>query len=73
MLLNDTALNGNRKIRIKEHFSFCDNRKKAKGGVGTVISNHLKPHTVKVAEATEDEDEQFIISRFDHVIPPIKL
>ena len=56
-LLNDTALNGNRKVRIKNYLSFCKNRKKFKGGVATFVSEHLRSNVVKVAEG---EDEKAI-------------
>ena len=41
LLLNDTALKGKRNVKIKNYFSFAKNRTKAKGGVATVVSNHL--------------------------------
>ena len=47
LLLNDTALKGKRKVKMKDYFSFCKNRIKAKGGVAAVIANYLRPHTVK--------------------------
>ena len=71
MLLNDTALKGNRKINIPNHFSFTKNRVKAKGGVATVVANYLKPNTVKVSEG--QEHDEYIISRFDHMIPAINV
>ena len=33
LLLNETSLKGKRKVRIKDYFSYCRNRVKAKGGV----------------------------------------
>ena len=36
-----------------------------------MISNHLKPHTVKVGEGRDDDE--YVVSRFDHVIPPINV
>ena len=48
LLLNETALKGKRKVKIKDYFSFSKNREKIKGGVATVIANHLKPHTVNL-------------------------
>ena len=51
LLLNETALKGKRKVKIKDYFSFTKNRQKIKGGVATVIANHLKPHTVKVTSS----------------------
>ena len=68
LILNDTALKGKRKVRMKDYFSFAKNRLKAKGGVATVIANYLRPHTVKVGEGKEEDDE-YIIVRLDHVIP----
>ena len=66
LLLNETALKGKRKVKIKDYFSFTTNREKIKGGVATVISNYLRPHTVKVTEG--QEGDEYIITRYDHVI-----
>ena len=56
---------------MKNFFSFSKHRVKAKGGVATVISNNLKPNTVRVAEGREDDED--IITRLDHVLPPINI
>ena len=72
LLLNDTALKGKRNVKIKNYFSYAKNRTKAKGGVATVIGNHLRQNTVKVAEGKEDTDE-YIIVRLDHVVPAVNL
>ena len=69
LLLN--ALKGKRKVRMKNFFSFSKKRVKAKGGVATVISNNLKANTVRVAEGREDDE--YIITRLDHVLPPINI
>ena len=69
--VNETALKGKRKIKIKNYFSFCRNREKHMGGVATLVANYLRPNTVKVAEG-KDEDE-YIITRLDHVYPPINV
>ena len=42
------ALKGKRKISLKDNFSFSKNRDKHMGGVATIVSNHLRPFTVKV-------------------------
>ena len=70
-LLNETALKGKRKINIKNYFSFVKNREKHMGGVATLVSNHLRSTTVKVGE--EREGDEYIISRYDHVRPPINI
>ena len=36
--------------KSKSHTNFLQQKEKSKGGVATVISNYLKPHTVKWAE-----------------------
>ena len=46
---NETALKGKRKVNMKDYFSFCKNREKHMGGVATIVSSHLRSHTVKVA------------------------
>ena len=53
-------------------YIYPKNRTKAKGGVATVIANHLRPHTVKVCEGKDDDDE-YIITRLDHVIPAVNI
>ena len=70
-LVNETALKQKRTIKIKDHFSYCKNRDKAKGGVGTVIPNYLKPHTTKVAEGKEGDE--YLITRLDHVVPALNI
>ena len=71
LLLNETALKGKRKVKIKDYFSFVKNREKIKGGVATVVSNYLKPNTIKVTEGKEEDE--YIITRFDHVVPALNL
>ena len=71
LLMNETSLKGSRKVRIKDYFSFSKNRVKAKGGVATVVANYLKPNTVKVAEGREGDE--YIITRIDHVSPPVNI
>ena len=70
-MCNETALKGKRKINIKNYFSFCKNREKHMGGVATVVSNHLRSHTAKVAEGREGDE--YIITRFDQVHPPLNI
>ena len=41
------------------------------GGVATAVQNYLKPYTVKVKEG--QEDDEFLITRLDHVNPPINI
>ena len=72
LLLNETALKGKRKVKMKDYFSFGKNRIKAKGGVSTVVANYLKPYTVKVGEGKEEDDE-YVIIRLDHVIPALNI
>ena len=71
LLLNETALKGKRKVKMKNFFSYSKNRMKAKGGVATVISNHLKQNAVKVTEGKEGDE--YIITRLDHVLPPVNI
>ena len=40
LCLNETALKGKRKIKIKNYFSFCLNKEKHMHGVATIVSNH---------------------------------
>ena len=69
--INDTALKGTRKVKIKGYFSYTKNREKNKGGVATVVANYLKANTVKVAEGKEGDE--YIITRLDNTVPAINL
>ena len=69
--MNETALKGKRKVRLNNYFSFNKNRAKIKGGVATVVANYLKPNTVKVGEGREGGE--YIITRLDHVVPPVNI
>ena len=71
LTLNDTNLKGNLKVKVPGYFSYNKNRDKHKGGVATVIANHLVHNTMKVAEGT-DEDE-YIITRIDKTIPAVNI
>ena len=71
LLLNETALKGKRKVKIKDYFSFTKNREKIKGGVATIVANYIKPYTVKVTEG--QEEDEYIITRFDHVVPALNV
>ena len=69
--LNDTALKGKFKVNVPNYFSFVKNRDKHKGGVATVIANHLKQNAMKVTEGKEEDE--YIITRLDHTIPAINI
>ena len=69
--INETALKGKRKINIQGYFSYCKNRDMHMGGVATLVSQTLRPHTVKVAEGREGDE--YIISRFGHISPPVNI
>ena len=71
IMFNDTNLKGKLKIKIPRYFSYSKNREKFKGGVATVIANHLKHNTMKVTEG-KDYDE-YIVTRFDHTVPPVNI
>ena len=69
--INETALKGQRKIKVQNYFSFCKNREKHMGGVATLVASYLRPNTVKVAEGRENDE--YIITRLDNVTPPINI
>jgi exonuclease III len=56
---------------MKDYFSITKNRERAKGGVATVVANHLRPFIFKVGEG-RGEDE-YIITRFEHVVPAVNI
>ena len=71
LTLNDTNLKGNLKVKIPGYFSYNKNRDKNKGGVATVIANHLIHNTMKVAEGTEEDE--YIITRIDKTAPAVNI
>ena len=56
---------------MPNYFSFNKNREKFKGGVATVIANHLKHNTMKVVDGREGDE--YNITRFDHTNPAINI
>ena len=56
---------------MKKYLSYNKNRIKVKGGVATVLSNYLQLNAVKVAEGRLDDE--YIITRFDHVVPAVNI
>ena len=56
LLLKDTVLKGNRKVKILSYFSYTKNRDKAKGGVAAVIKNNLNNNTIKVDEGKNGDE-----------------
>ena len=71
MTLNDTNLKGKLKVKVPNYFSYDKNREQYKGGVPTIIANHLKHNTIKVTEGREEDE--YIVTRFDHTIPAINI
>ena len=71
MTLNDTNLKGKLKVKVPNYFSYDKNREKYKGGVSTIIANHLKHNTMKVTEGKEEDE--YIVTRFDNTMPPINI
>ena len=71
--LNETNVKGRNKVSHKGFHSFCRNIRETQhmGGVSTAVTDDLKPYAVKVKEG-EDEDE-FLITRLEHVTPPINI
>ena len=53
-------------------FLLKKNRSKNKGGVATLIAEYLKNNTIKVEEGINDYEE-FILTRLNHVSPPINI
>ena len=46
-------------------------RDKNKGGVSTVVANHLKRSTMKVTEGKEDDE--YIVTRFENTVPALNI
>ena len=79
LLINETLLTGERKIKSKDYISFVKNReqKETKGGVGggggvaTLVANHLRQNTVKTGEGSEGDE--YLITRLNHVRPALNI
>ena len=71
MTLNNTNLKGKLKVKVPGYFSYNKNREKHKGGVSTVIANHLRHNSMKVTEGKEGDE--YLVTRFDHTIPVINI
>ena len=81
LLLNETLMRGERKIKMKNYVSFCKNRSVEKekgrkeggigGGVATLVADHLKSGLTKVGEG-RDGDE-YIITRLGQTQPAINI
>ena len=71
MTLNDTNLKGKLKVKIPNYFSYNKTRDKNKGGVSTVVANHLKHSTMKVTEGKEDDE--YIVTRFENTVPALNI
>ena len=71
--LNETNVKGRNKVLHKGFHSFCRNRKETQhmGGVSTSVTDDLKPYAVKVKEC--EEEDEFLITRLEHVTPPINI
>ena len=69
----ETAVAGGNKINLKNYYCFQRNRKGVKqmGGVATFVSNEVKTNTLKVKEG--EEKEEYLITRLDHVRPPVNI
>ena len=59
------------KVKVPNYFSYDKNREKYKGGVSTIIANHVKHNTMKVTEGKEDNE--YIVTRFDNTTPAINI
>ena len=81
LLLNETLLRGERKIKMKNYISFCKNRstEKAKGrkegggggGVATLVADHLKAGLTKVGEGKEGDE--YLITRLGQTQPALNI
>ena len=71
--LSETLKRCNAKINIKDYTTFSKNRAEGAGGGGisTSVTNSLKTNTTKVAE--DNEDDEFMVTRFDHVKPALNV
>ena len=69
----ETAVTGSNVIKQKNYLCFQRNRKglKKMGGVATFVANELKQNVVKIKEGLETDE--YLITRLDHVSPPINI
>ena len=79
LVLNETLLQGQRKIKVPNFISFCKNRAVTEGGkeggkgggVATLVGNHLRHSLTKVAEGREGDE--YVITRLGHVQPALNI
>ena len=58
-------------MKVPNCFSYNKTRDKNKGGVSTVVANHLKHSTRKVTEGKEDDE--YIVTRFENTLPALNI
>ena len=73
VLLNETNVRGNSKIKLKNSVSFTKNNpnKKSMGGISTSVAEWLKDTTVKVSE--DSEGDEYLVTRTESVHPPLNI
>ena len=79
LVLNETLLRGERKIKMNNYVAFCKNRAVTGdgkeggkgGGVATLVASHLRHSLTKVAEGRQGDE--YIVTRLGHVRPAINI
>ena len=80
LLINETLLTAQRKIKSKDYISFVKNREEkvtkgggvgGGGGIATLIANHLRQNTVKAGEGSDGDE--YLITRLNHVRPTLNI
>ena len=79
LVLNETLLRGQRKIKMNNYVTFCKNREVTSdgkeggkgGGVATLVASHLRHDLTKVAEGKQGDE--YIVTRLGHVRPAINI
>ena len=71
--LSETLKKNNADIKIKDYFTFSQNRPNGEGGGGiaTSVATGLKPFTTKVAG--NNEHDKFMVTRIDSVKPALNI
>ena len=75
LVINETLLTGQRRIKMKDYVSYCKNRDVKEGGKGggvaTLVANHLRHNLTKVGEGREGDE--YLVTRLGHIQPAVNI
>ena len=79
VVINETLLSGQRKIKMPNYVAFCKNREATGagkeggkgGGVATLVGNHLRHNLTKVCEGKQGDE--YLVMRLGHTQPAVNI